>query len=70
MPGLGAAHVSAPQGDHHWPRGLAVLVRLVRLVWLHHHLSMSAVTVASIDPVTSVTVSSMPMTDMAQPPLT
>ena len=67
MPGLGAAHVSAPQGDHHWPRGLAILVSLVSL---HHHLSMSAVTVSSIDPVTSVTVSSMPMTDMAQPPLT
>ena len=63
--------MSAPQGDHHRPRGLAILVRrLVRLVRLHHHLSVSAVTVSSINPVSSMTVASMPMTDMAQPPLT
>ena len=41
--GPGAAHVSpTPHGHHHW--GLAVLVQgLMTLVWLHHHLTMSAV---------------------------
>ena len=41
---------------------------LMTLVWLHHHLTMSAV--SPIDPMASMTVTSMPMTDMTQPPLT